>query len=252
MRLLHIGMLLALALASCGEQAELEAFAPENSLPQAQPIDQALYPKASSEADLSPGERASDATDRVESTASQGSNGGAFDLDPALAAELKPLEELRKGEEEEGIISFSALSLADSDIETLMDHIFPITDDPPPPYSYPEGVQALDGQEVKLVGYMIPLTWKEGEVTELMLVRDLASCCFGGIPRPDEWAFVSFPEGESTEYFAYEPVLVSGTFSLFPLDKSASKAEKSDSEDSSDDEDITAVYSLKAKKIRPY
>lgn len=251
MRLRNLLASLALVSASCSD-VPIEDVETEIALPSAQAIDSAVSSskEAGEASDSLPGALPGDVTMSL--------GAANFDLDPALAAELKPLDELDRDELDEDVISFSALSLVGTDIEALLDHIFPINDDPPPPYDYPEEVLALDDTEVKLVGYMIPLTWKEGAVTELMLVRDLASCCFGGIPRPDEWAFVSFPEGESTEYFPYVPVLVTGPLKLYPLEKEASgDAEPSENEGktakSQDDElDIEAVFSIRATNIQRY
>ncbi|MFT7677013.1 MAG: hypothetical protein ACI8QC_000990 [Planctomycetota bacterium] len=190
------------------------------------------------------------------------------EMDPNRVFDLKPLDELEPKPEREGVISFSRLSLAGTDVESLLDHLFPLTGEDPPPYDYPEEVAALDGTEVKIVGYMIPLEWSDKKVTEFMLVRDLAACCFGGIPRPDEWAFVSLPEGEGVEYFVYVPVLVTGKLKLYPLKqpKQAVEGEETPSEGAesalSGDEtapeaptnplDIESVFSLVATKVERY
>lgn len=189
-------------------------------------------------------------------------------LDLERVRDLMPLDELEPKPERKGVISFSRLSLAGTDVESLLDHLFPLTGEDPPPYNYPQEVQSLDGTEVKIVGYMIPLEWSDKKVTEFMLVRDLASCCFGGIPRPDEWAFVSLPEGQGVEYFVYVPVLVTGTLKLYPLknvDEAKQDAENPSeaaeilvSEEQSEPEgpstplDIESVFSLKATKVERY
>jgi hypothetical protein len=113
-------------------------------------------------------------------------------------------------------ISFQSLSLLDADVDGLLDLIFnPIGEEGAEAntdFVFPESTQSLDGERVAIVGYMIPLDWVPGEdrITSFMLVRDFAQCCFGGMPRPDEWIDVITPLGESAGFYAYRPVRVIG------------------------------------------
>ena len=83
---------------------------------------------------------------------------------------------------------------------------------------FPDSVAGLDGKQIEITGYMIPVEWKRREVTEFMLVRDLLACCFGGAPQPDEWIHVSMVEGEGSPYFPFVPVTVEGTLRIEGLD----------------------------------
>ncbi len=113
-------------------------------------------------------------------------------------------------------ISFQSLSLLDADVDGLLDLIFnPVGEDgqeTETDFEFPESAQVLDGKRVAIVGYMIPLDWVQGEdrITSFMLVRDFAQCCFGGMPRPDEWIDVITPIGESAGFYAYRPIRVIG------------------------------------------
>ena len=113
-------------------------------------------------------------------------------------------------------ISFQSLSLLDADVDGLLDLIFnPVEEDgqeTKTEFEFPESAQALNGKRVAIVGYMIPLDWVQGEdrITSFMLVRDFAQCCFGGMPRPDEWIDVITPIGESAGFYAYRPIRVIG------------------------------------------
>jgi len=80
-------------------------------------------------------------------------------------------------------------------------------------YAFPEGIQALDEQDVAILGYMIPLEWDDNKVPEFMLVRDLMGCCFGSSAQPDEWIDVRMVAGEA-EYISYLPVVVIGKLSV--------------------------------------
>lgn len=43
----------------------------------------------------------------------------------------------------------------------------------------PPNVKALDGRAVTITGFIMPLRLKKGLVTEFLLFKDQASCCFG-------------------------------------------------------------------------
>jgi hypothetical protein len=79
---------------------------------------------------------------------------------------------------------------------------------------FPARIRAFDGKKIALLGFMVPLEWDGDDVPELMLVRDLMSCCFGGVPMPDEWMHVRMVGKAKAEYFPYVPVLVTGTLRL--------------------------------------
>lgn len=108
-------------------------------------------------------------------------------------------------------ITFADLSLLGSDVSALIEQVFG-GDPEEHPFEFPAAVRELDGMRVSVVGYMIPLDWEEEEVTRFMLVRDLAACCFGGIPRPDEW--IEVRPASPTDHWEYVPVRVTGTLSV--------------------------------------
>ena len=89
---------------------------------------------------------------------------------------------------------------------------------------FPGAVAALDGEQVEIVGYMIPEEWQRREVTEFMLVRDLLACCFGGAPQPDEWIHVSMKAGSGSPYFPFVAVSVKGTLRIEGIDDGAGYA----------------------------
>jgi hypothetical protein len=160
---------------------------------------------------------------------------GADGLDVSKALAAGAVDGL---EVDEGVTTFAALSLLGTDINALLENLFAEEGDETQPYEFPEEVRALDGEELRLLGYMIPVQWKDRDVTEFMLVRDLASCCFGGIPRPDEWVLVTMQEGHASPYHAYVPVIVTGVLEIFEAHAS--------------DLDMTAVYSMTATEVEKY
>lgn len=113
--------------------------------------------------------------------------------------------------EEARTITFRDLSLVGADVSGLLDIYFD-PDADASAWTYPAEIQALDGQHLSLVGYMIALDYEGDDVTRFMLVRDFAACCMGGIPRPDEWVEVEL--ATPCEYMLYRPVRAQGRFSV--------------------------------------
>lgn len=147
--------------------------------------------------------------------ASEGFDEAVADLqaDAEMIRNLKPVGD---GEASEGpeeledgtlLISYADLSLVGYDVDALLD---PEDDSE----EMPESITQLDGKRVAIEGYMLPMEWKRKQVISFMLVRDMAGCCFGGMPQPDEWIDVSFPEGKGCDYYPYIPVLVTGVLTV--------------------------------------
>jgi hypothetical protein len=85
--------------------------------------------------------------------------------------------------------------------EALASFEFDVPDDPAAPAAengsqIPAGIRALDQKRVALKGFMLPLKVEGGLVTELLLMRDQSMCCFGTVPRINEWVSVQMaPKG---------------------------------------------------------
>src|SRR4030095_12021278 len=54
----------------------------------------------------------------------------------------------------------------------------------------PKEIKALDEKQIALKGYMLPLRVERGLVTELLIMRDQSMCCYGTVPRINEWVSV--------------------------------------------------------------
>jgi hypothetical protein len=126
--------------------------------------------------------------------------------------EHKPLEP-----DEEGVyhLAFSDLSLEGEDVDNIIDYLlFPDEFEEGEGFEFPEHLKALDGKEITISGYMIPGRIRKNMVKDFMLVRDLAGCCFGGAPNPDEWIDVVMVGDAQAEYLRYLPIKVKGTLTL--------------------------------------
>lgn len=59
----------------------------------------------------------------------------------------------------------------------------------------PAAIKAYDGKPVALKGFMLPLKVEQGKVTELLLMRDQSMCCFGSVPKINEFITVKMVGG---------------------------------------------------------
>jgi len=51
----------------------------------------------------------------------------------------------------------------------------------------PERIKSLNEKPVAIRGFMLPLKVENGLVTELLIMRDQSMCCFGTVPKINEW-----------------------------------------------------------------
>jgi len=77
----------------------------------------------------------------------------------------------------------------------------------------PQSIRALDGTEVAVRGFMLPLKIDGGLVREFLLMRDQSMCCFGIVPNINDWVSVSMsPPG--VKAIMDQPVIIFGTFDV--------------------------------------
>jgi len=58
------------------------------------------------------------------------------------------------------------------------------------PDQIPPEIKALDKKRVALKGFMLPLKVEDGLITELLIMRDQSMCCYGTVPKINEWVSV--------------------------------------------------------------
>ena len=85
------------------------------------------------------------------------------------------------------------------------------TTPPPAPDTnqIPATIRALDGKTVAVKGFMLPLKVKDGKVQELLLMRDQSMCCFGAVPKINEFLTVKMT-GEGTRAVMDQAVTLVG------------------------------------------
>lgn len=61
---------------------------------------------------------------------------------------------------------------------------------PPKTDQIPAAIKALDQRKVIVTGFMLPVKMEAGLVKEFLLVKDAMMCCYGVVPKTNEWIVV--------------------------------------------------------------
>ena len=97
----------------------------------------------------------------------------------------------------------------------------------------PEPVRALDGRLVAIRGFLIPLKMDEGLAVEFLLMRDQNLCCFGTVPKVNEWILVH-ATGRGVKPVMDQPITVMGRLQVGELRENGY---------------LTGIYRIDAEKI---
>ena len=62
----------------------------------------------------------------------------------------------------------------------------------------PGKIRELNEKAIALKGFMLPLKVEEGLVTEMLIMRDQSMCCYGTVPKINEWVSVKM-EGKGVK-----------------------------------------------------
>lgn len=77
----------------------------------------------------------------------------------------------------------------------------------------PSEVRVLDTRKIAVSGFLLPMLMDEGRAVEFLLMRDQTLCCFGRVPRINEWVSVR-ASGRGARPRMDVPLTVCGTFRL--------------------------------------
>ena len=80
----------------------------------------------------------------------------------------------------------------------------------------PAIVKAFNHKRVALKGFMLPLKVEGGRVTEMLILRDQSMCCYGTVPKINEWVSVKMT-GEGVRPIMDTPVTMYGTLRVGEL-----------------------------------
>ena len=73
----------------------------------------------------------------------------------------------------------------------------------------PKAVQDLDYRFVAIRGFLLPLRMNNGLTIEFLLLRNQNMCCFGSVPKANEWICVQ-AAGEGVKPIMDQPVTIMG------------------------------------------
>jgi hypothetical protein len=77
----------------------------------------------------------------------------------------------------------------------------------------PADVRVLNDKKVALKGFMLPLKVDNGLVTEMLIMKDQSMCCYGTIPRINDWVSVKM-KGKGVPSVMDQPVTVFGKLAV--------------------------------------
>jgi hypothetical protein len=78
----------------------------------------------------------------------------------------------------------------------------------------PQPIKAMNGMKVAVQGFMVPVDLKNGKTSTFLLVKDQSLCCFGRMPRMNEWVSVKMRPGKSARVIQDQPVTVFGNLEV--------------------------------------
>ncbi len=73
----------------------------------------------------------------------------------------------------------------------------------------PANVRKFNNRRVALEGFMLPLKVEDSLVTEMLIMRDQSMCCFGSVPKINEWVSIRMT-GKGVKPIMDEPVTIFG------------------------------------------
>jgi hypothetical protein len=73
----------------------------------------------------------------------------------------------------------------------------------------PANVRKFNNTRVALEGFMLPLKVEDSLVTEMLIMRDQSMCCFGSVPKINEWVSIRMT-GKGVKPVMDEPVTIYG------------------------------------------
>ena len=104
-------------------------------------------------------------------------------------------------------------------------------------------VTELDGKQIRMPGFALPLEYSDKKITEFLLVPWVGACIHTPPPPPNQIVYVKVEKGFKTNGM-FEPIWVSGELMAKPLTKNLYLKDGS--------ADIGVGYTLVANSISPY
>jgi len=101
---------------------------------------------------------------------------------------------------------------------SFFDYVRPLADAPPGPdgkpptgeEQIPAAIKRWSGAKAEVTGYMVPTEFRDGKTTEFLLMANQMLCCYGTVPKVNDWILVHLPGG--TEVIQDRPITFRGRF----------------------------------------
>ena len=78
----------------------------------------------------------------------------------------------------------------------------------------PEPIKALNGKKISVSGFMVPMIMDRDKVSSFILAQSRMACCYGVVPKLNQWIYVKMDAGKTAESMMDIPITVFGTFSV--------------------------------------
>ena len=78
----------------------------------------------------------------------------------------------------------------------------------------PAPIKALNGKKISIQGFMIPIKLDKGATKEFLLVKDQSVCCWGRVPRMNEWVSIKMTGDKTTKFIPDQPVTIFGVLQV--------------------------------------
>ena len=99
----------------------------------------------------------------------------------------------------------------------------------------PKNVELLDGQKIKMKGFMVPAVYDDDyKVTEFLFAPDQNSCCFGRIPKLNGFVYSKSKEGVKN----LKDILIEVTGTIFTKPKYYKE------------EECVLIYTMKVESVK--
>lgn len=105
------------------------------------------------------------------------------------------------------------------------------------PNAIPPAVQALDGQVVRIEGFVMPVKMNGKHLAAFMLMSFLPDCCFAKEPRVNDWVMVGAPPELALSPSGLDYAVVTGRLQIKPV-KDASG-------------ELAGLFALHATEVKP-
>lgn len=124
-------------------------------------------------------------------------------------------DETDLAETNSGYLSVSFDKLASFEYTMPEDLTEPVADESGQVYKeqIPSSIKDLNQKNISLKGFMLPLKVEKSLVTEMLIMRDQSMCCYGTVPKINEWVSVRMQE-KGVKPVMDEPVTIYGTLKV--------------------------------------